>query len=82
MAEYGRLLLDCRILLLDCRLVVSLWLLSWWKQVDVYKVLRGCPVTLLDLNSLNLLVFINASFANNKDLLLQIGFIIILTNYN
>ena len=38
MAEYGRLPSDCR-------LVVSLWLLSRWKQVDVYKVSRGCPVT-------------------------------------
>ena len=45
MAEYGRLPSDCRILLLDCRLVVGLWLLSRWKQVDVYKVLWGCPVT-------------------------------------
>ena len=36
----------------------------------------------LDINSLSLLVFIDASFANNKDLLLQIGFIIILTDYN
>ena len=44
MAEYGRLPSDCRILLLDCRLVVGLWL-SWWKQVDVCKVLRGCPMT-------------------------------------
>jgi len=34
----------------------------------------------LDMSSLSLLVFIDASFANNKDLLLQIGFIIILTN--
>ena len=32
----------------DCgNLVVGLWLLSWWKQVDVYKVLRRCPVTLV-----------------------------------
>jgi hypothetical protein len=36
----------------------------------------------LDLNSLSLLVFTNASFTNNKDLLLQIGFIIILTDRN
>jgi hypothetical protein len=32
----------------------------------------------LDMSSLSLLVFIDASFTNNKDLLLQIGFIIIL----
>jgi hypothetical protein len=36
----------------------------------------------LDMKSLSLLVFTDASFANNKDLLLQIGFIIILTNRN
>ena len=34
------------------------------------------------MNSLSLLVFINTSFANNKDLLSQIGFVIILTDYN
>jgi hypothetical protein len=31
-------------------------------------------------NTLQLLVFTNASFANNKDLSLQIGYVIILTN--
>jgi hypothetical protein len=36
----------------------------------------------LDINSLSLLVFIDAFFANNKDLLLQIGFVIILINCN
>jgi len=35
-----------------------------------------------DLNSLSLLVFIDASFTNNRDLLSQIGFIIILIDYN
>jgi len=30
---------------LDCRLVVGLLLLSRWKQVDIYKVSRECPVT-------------------------------------
>jgi len=44
-AECGRLPSDCRGLLSDCRLVVGLWLLSRWKQVDVYKVSRECPVT-------------------------------------
>jgi hypothetical protein len=34
----------------------------------------------LDISSLSLLVFIDAFFANNKDLLSQIGFVIILTN--
>jgi hypothetical protein len=36
----------------------------------------------LDISSLSLLVFTNASFANNKDLLLQIGFIITFTDRN
>jgi hypothetical protein len=36
----------------------------------------------LDMNSLSLLVFTDASFANNKDLLSQIGFVIILTDCN
>jgi len=31
----------------------------------------------LNISSLSLLVFINASFTNNKDLLLQISFVII-----
>ena len=37
---------------------------------------------LLDLNSLSLLIFIDASFANNKDLLLQIGFVLVFIDYN
>jgi hypothetical protein len=36
----------------------------------------------LDMSSLSLLVFINASFANNKDLSSQIGFVIALTDQN
>jgi hypothetical protein len=32
--------------------------------------MRGLTFILLDMSSLSLLVFINASFANNKDLLL------------
>jgi len=43
-AECGRLPLDCRRLPLDCRLMVSLFLLRRWKQVDVCKVLRRSPV--------------------------------------
>ena len=36
----------------------------------------------LDINSLSLLVFTDASFANNKDLSSQIGFIIVLMDRN
>ena len=42
MAEYG----GERQIAVDCgNLVIGLWLLSRWKQVDVRKVSRGCPVT-------------------------------------
>src|SRR5271165_7015106 len=43
---------------------------------------RGLTFVLLDLDSLSLLIFTDASFANNKDLLLQIGYIIVLTDCN
>jgi hypothetical protein len=36
----------------------------------------------LDINSLSLLVFTDASFANNKDLLSQISFVIVLIDRN
>jgi hypothetical protein len=36
----------------------------------------------LDISSLSLLVFTDASFTNNKDLSLQIGFVIALTDRN
>ena len=36
----------------------------------------------LDMNSLSLLVFTDASFANNKDLSSQIGFVIVFTDRN
>jgi hypothetical protein len=36
----------------------------------------------LDMSSLSLLVFIDASFTNNKDLLSQISFVIILIDRN
>jgi hypothetical protein len=36
----------------------------------------------LDISFLSLLVFTNASFTNNNDLLLQIGFVIVLIDRN
>ena len=46
MAEYGRIWQ----IAIDCgNLVIGLWLLSRWKQVDVYNMSRGCPVTVLNL---------------------------------
>ena len=41
LAEYGRM----RQTAVDCRLAVGLFLLCRWKQVDVCKVSRRCPVT-------------------------------------
>jgi hypothetical protein len=38
--------------------------------------MRGLTFVPLDISSLSLLVFTDASFTNNKDLLLQIGFVI------
>ena len=43
---------------------------------------KGLIFVPLDLNSLSLLIFTNTSFANNKDLSSQIGFMLILTDHN
>ena len=51
-------------------------------QWQIDNAARGLTFVLLDLNSLSLLAFMDASFANNKDLLSQIGFVIVLTDYN
>ena len=45
-AKCGRLPSDCRRLPADCYLAVGLFLLRQWKQVDVCKVLRRCPITI------------------------------------
>src|SRR6266550_4026907 len=58
MAECGRLPSGCRRLLSNCRLVVGLWLLSRWKQVDVYKVSRRYPVTLAAISTNELKLYI------------------------
>jgi hypothetical protein len=50
--------------------------LSW--QIENAK--RGLKFVKLDVNSLQLLAFTDASFANNKDLSSQIGFILVLTD--
>ena len=39
---------------------------------------RGLIFVPLDINSVNLMIFIDASFANNKDLSLQIEYVIVL----
>jgi hypothetical protein len=43
---------------------------------------RGLTFVPLDINSLNLVIFTDASFANNKDLSSQIGYVIVLTDQN
>ena len=43
---------------------------------------RGLTFVLLDIKSLSLVIFTDASFANNKDLSLQIGYVIVLTDRN
>ena len=44
--------------------------------------IRGLTFIPLDLNSLSVIVFTDVSFANNRDLLSQINFIIVLTDRN
>ena len=51
-------------------------------QWQIDNAARGLTFVPLDLNSLSLLVFMDASFANNKDLSLQIGFVLVLTDHN
>src|SRR6266480_5240874 len=52
--------------------------LQW--QID--NLTRGLRYVPLDLDSLQLIVFTDASFANNKDLSSQIGFVIVLADRN
>ena len=51
-------------------------------QQQIDNLTRGLTFVLLEMDSLSLLVFTDASFANNKDLSSQISFVIILTDQN
>jgi hypothetical protein len=51
-------------------------------QWQIDNAIRGLTFVPLDLNFLSLLVFTDASFANNRDLSSQIGFVIVLTDRN
>ena len=51
-------------------------------QWQIDNATRGLTFVPLDMSSLSLLVFTDASFANNKDLSSQIGFVIVLTDRN
>jgi len=44
--------------------------------------MKGLTFILLDMSSFSLLVFIDASFTNNKDLSLQINFVIVFIDRN
>jgi hypothetical protein len=48
--------------------------LSW----QIENTTRGLKFVKLDINTLQLFAFIDASFANNKDLSSQIGYILVL----
>ena len=50
--------------------------LSW----QIKNANRGLKFVKLNINTLQLLVFTDASFTNNKDLSLQIGYILILAD--
>ena len=50
--------------------------LSW----QIENADRGLRFVKLDINTLQLLVFTDASFANNKDLSLQIGYVLVLAD--
>ena len=52
--------------------------LKW--QIDNFE--RGIKFIKLDINTLQLIVFTDASFANNADLISQIGYIIVLADGN
>jgi hypothetical protein len=56
--------------------------LNKYIQWQINNVIRGLTFVPLDLNSLSILVFTDASFTNNRDLLLQISFVIVLTDCN
>ena len=51
-------------------------------QWQIDNATRGLTFVLLDMSSLSLLVFTDASFTNNNDLSSQIGFVIVLTDRN
>ena len=51
-------------------------------QWQIDNTTRGLTFVPLDMSSLSLLVFTDASFANNNDLSSQIGFVIVLTDRN
>jgi len=52
--------------------------LNKWLQLQINNPTKGLIFVKLDINILCLFVFTNASFTNNKDLSLQIGYILIL----
>jgi len=51
-------------------------------QWQIDNAIRELTFIPLDLNSLSIMAFTDASFANNKDLSSQIGFVIVLMDRN
>ena len=51
-------------------------------QWQINNTAKGLIFIPLDLKSLSLLVFTDASFANNRDLSSQIGFVLVFIDYN
>ena len=51
-------------------------------QWQINNAIKGLIFVPLDINSFSVLVFIDVSFTNNRDLLLQINFIIVLIDHN
>ena len=54
--------------------------LNKWLSWQIKNVNKGLKFIKLNINTLQLLVFINAFFTNNKDLSSQIKYIIVLAN--
>ena len=51
-----------------------------WLSWQIKNINRDLKFIKLNTNTLQLLVFTDASFANNKDLFLQIGYVIVLAD--
>jgi hypothetical protein len=57
-------------------------MLNKWLKWQLENLDRGIKYTALDLNYMKLFVFVDGSFANNKDFSSQIGYVMILANEN
>jgi hypothetical protein len=60
----------------------DIYMLNKWLKWQLENLDRGIKYTTLDLNYMKLFVFVNGSFANNKDFSSQIRYVMILANEN